>query len=454
MNKDTICAIATSNNSIAGISIIRISGEKSLEIAKKILTKFQSSEIKPRYMYLTDVVLENGTDKCLAVYFKAPYSFTGEDVVEIHLHGGIKLTEMVLKKCIENGARLATRGEFSKQAFLNGKSSLESLEGVIDIINAESEAELSAGYNLANGKLSQELYNMQNKLTDIIAEIDVALDYPEEDIEYTTENQVKKSLQEIYDNITNLIATSKNGKMLKNGINIAIVGKPNVGKSSLLNALLNFDRAIVTDIAGTTRDSIEESFEYKNVKFNVCDTAGIRDAQDKVEIIGIDRAIAQIKSSNIILFVVDLSRELDEEDKKIMEIINSSNVNCILVYNKNDLKQDIKPMQIELNKKVAEIEISAKNAENITKLKDLLYDFTLGKDFDTSSLTITNERHLQALKEANQNILQALNAIGKVSLDCVVLDIKNSWNSLGKITGKTITDEVLDAIFTKFCLGK
>ncbi|MGN1227713.1 MAG: tRNA uridine-5-carboxymethylaminomethyl(34) synthesis GTPase MnmE [Christensenellales bacterium] len=492
MNKDTICAIGTSNNSIAGISIIRISGENALKIASQMLTKFENAninnnainscninaninasentnanenvnqvnnsnknEIIPRHMYYTDVKLDNGTDKCLAVYFKAPFSFTGEDVVEIHLHGGIKLTENVLKKCIDLGARLATRGEFSKRAFLNGKSSLESLEGVIDIINAESEAELTAGYNLANGKLYKELNSIQNELTDIIAEIEVALDYPEEDIEYIAETKVKDKLQNIYNRIAHLIETSKSGKMIKSGINISIIGKANVGKSSLLNALLNYDRAIVTDIAGTTRDSIEESYEYKNIKFNICDTAGIRETNDKVEIIGIDKAINQIKASNIILFVLDTSKEMDEQDKKIISLVNETNTLVIIVKNKQDIKQLNCNFDLSaIKNKVASIDISAKNNENIEDLKELLYNFTIGKDFDISALTITNERHLQALKDANKNVLEALNQIGNVSLDCIALDIKQSWNELGKITGKNITEEVLDTIFTKFCLGK
>lgn len=456
MDKDTICAIATSNSTIAGISIIKISGEKSLQIAKQMLSKFQVlDKIDERHMYFTDVLLDNGKDKCLAVYFKAPYSFTGEDVVEIHLHGGLKLTENVLKKCINLGARIATRGEFSKRAFLNGKSSLESLEGVIDIINAESEAELCAGYNLANGKLRQQLFDFQNKITDILAEIEVSLDYPEEDIEYIAENKIKKEITTIINKIDELISTSKNGMMLKNGIRIAIIGKPNVGKSSLLNSLLEYDRAIVTDIAGTTRDSIEESYEYKNVKFNICDTAGIRNAKDKVEIIGIDKAVNQIKSSNIALFVVDVSSEIDEEDEKIIKILNETNINTIVVKNKKDLvKSSLKQDFTNLKNKVAEIEISAKTAENVTTLKELLYNYTLGKDYDMSTLAITNERHLEALKEANLHLKQALEMLNKVSLDCIALDIKNGWNALGKITGKTITDEVLDTIFTKFCLGK
>ena len=454
-NNDTICAIATSNHSVAGISIIRISGPNSLVIAKQMLSKFNKlDDIVPRQMYLTDVLLDNGKDKCLAVYFKAPFSYTGEDVVELQIHGGIKLTELVLEKCLSCGARLATRGEFSKRAFLNGKSSLESLEGVIDIINAESEAELSAGYNLANGTLSKKLYKLQDELTDVIAEIDVSLDYPEEDIEYTTENKVKQQLTNLMSEIETLIATSKSGKMIKNGINISIIGKPNVGKSSLLNSLLNYDRAIVTDIAGTTRDSIEDTFIYKNVKFNICDTAGIRDAKDKVEIIGVEKAINQIKMSDIILYVVDLSRALDDEDNKIIDIINETNKSVILVKNKNDISKNIEYDFSKITNVVGEIEISAKNSTNIEKLKDLIYQFTLGREFDISSLTITNERHLQALKDANESLKLAIENIGNISLDCAVLDIKNAWESLGHITGKSISEEVVDAIFTKFCLGK
>lgn len=454
---DTICAIATSNNSIAGISIIRISGKESLNIAKKFITAFKTNtQIEARHMYLSDIELENGIDKCLAVYFKAPHSFTGEDVVELHLHGGITLTDLALKRCLEFGCRLANRGEFSKRAFLNGKQSLDSLEGVIDIINADSEAELSANFNLANGKLRQELERNQNTLTDILAEIEVALDYPEEDIEYATEKQIKVKLENALSSIKALIETNKNGRMLKNGINIAIIGKPNVGKSSLLNALLNYDRAIVTDIAGTTRDSIEDSFTFKGVKFNICDTAGIRNSTDIVESIGIERAISQIKSSSIILLIVDASRKIDAEDEKIFELVENCTTPTILVINKIDAKEnqfntrDLPKSCNILNT----IEISAKNSENIDKLKNLLYDLTLGKDFNASALLITNQRHLEALKMASNNLIQAINSIGKTSLDCITLDIKEAWNNLANITGKVITEEVIDTIFSKFCLGK
>lgn len=454
---DTICAIATSNNSIAGISIIRISGKESLEISKKFITAFKSkNQITPRHMYLSDIELENGQDKCLAVYFNAPHSFTGEDVVELHLHGGITLTELALKRCLEFGCRLATRGEFSKRAFLNGKQSLDSLEGVIDIINAESEAELSANFNLANGKLRQQLEFNQTALTDILAEIEVTLDYPEEDIEYATEQKIKEKLDNVLNNITNLIDTNKNGKMLKNGINIAIIGKPNVGKSSLLNALLEYDRAIVTNIAGTTRDSIEDSFTFNGVKFNICDTAGIRSSNDVVESIGIERAINQIKSSNINLFIVDASRKIENEDTQVLQLIKEFNTPTILVINKIDIAENEEDFNnlLENENIINSIKISAKNNENISKLKSMLYDLTLGKDFDSSSLIITNQRHLEALKMAKENLEQAINNIGLVSLDCITLDIKEAWNNLASITGKSITEEVLDTIFSKFCLGK
>ena len=440
MDKDTIVALATPQGS-GGIGIIRLSGNKSKSIAEKIT---KNPNLKPRYAQLIQFNNNSLQDNAILIYFVAPNSYTGEDVVEFQCHGGRYVTDKVIDLCLNNGARLANPGEFTKRAFENGKISLEQAEGIIDIINAETESEAKAGFSLLNGELFKKVDNMQSLLTSKLAEIEVTLDYPEHDIEYETKESIKKSLLSIKQELEKLINTEQTGRIIKDGINVAILGRPNVGKSSILNKLLGYDRAIVTDVAGTTRDTISESIIYKGIKMNLIDTAGIRESQDIVEKIGIDKSIQTIDSADIILLILDNSQDLTKEDKNNIELVKDKNV--IFVSNKSDL-----------NKKLNfdnSILVSAKDNKNIDKIKDEIYNKVVDKKIISQDIILTNKRHIQLVKEAYNNINNALENIDTVTLDCIALDIKNAWLNLGAITGQVADEKIIDQIFSRFCLGK
>ena len=440
MDKDTIVALATPQGS-GGIGIIRLSGNKSKSIAEKIT---KNPNLKPRYAQFIQFNNNSLQDNAILIYFVAPNSYTGEDVVEFQCHGGRYVTDKVIDLCLNNGARLANPGEFTKRAFENGKISLEQAEGIIDIINAETESEAKAGFSLLNGELFKKVDNMQNLLTSKLAEIEVTLDYPEHDIEYETKESIKKSLLSIKQELKKLINTEQTGRIIKDGINVAILGRPNVGKSSILNKLLGYDRAIVTDVAGTTRDTISESIIYKGIKINLIDTAGIRESQDIVEKIGIDKSIQTIDSADIILLILDNSQDLTKEDKNNIELVKDKNV--IFVSNKSDL-----------NKKLNfdnSILVSAKDNKNIDKIKDEIYNKVVDKKIISQDIILTNKRHIQLVKEAYNNIKNALENIDTVTLDCIALDIKNAWLNLGAITGQVADEKIIDQIFSRFCLGK
>ena len=315
----TICAISTPIGN-GGISVVRMSGAKSKQILQKITT-LDTKKMTPRKMYLSKIKSENFEEQALVVWFEEPLSYTGEEMVEIQCHGGIVIANGILNELLKNGAKLAESGEFTKRAFVNGKMSLDSAEGVIDMINAQSEEAVKAGYNLLIGKLRERVNEIQSHLTESQAKIEVALDYPEEDIDYSTAKEIMAEIKTAKTKIDELIATADTGRLVKNGINVLILGKPNAGKSSLLNALVGYNRAIVTDVAGTTRDTVEGNYTYKNLSFNVIDTAGIREAESIVEQIGIERAEENVKSADIILVVLDGSRPVEKEDETILSMV-------------------------------------------------------------------------------------------------------------------------------------
>ncbi len=442
----TIASISTPLGRGA-IAIIRMSGSASLSIAEKLFysTKLQFKNIIPRFLYLGDFYLdENVKEKCLMVYFKGPNSYTGEDMVEFQVHGGTLLTQKILEKLIENGASLAGPGEFSRRAFENEKISLDEAESIIGEINAESEGELNASLAVAGGKLKQEVVKIQNSLTDALAEIEATLDYPEEDFEIEVKEKIFANIKEVKDKISAIVNQSKNLKYINYGINVGIVGSPNVGKSSLLNAILGVERAIVTDIEGTTRDSITESMDYNGIKLNFIDTAGIRNTVDKVEQIGVEKSKEYIKSSDIVLYVIDGSSPLSEEDKEVLDLLQGQNY--IVVVNKSD-KGRVVPV---FNN---EIEISALQKFNIDNLLKLIYNKVITEEIDFNKLVVTNERQVAILKEALEIINQILS--NKIeSMDIISMLIKSLWQSLGKITGQCENERIIDVIFSKFCLGK
>lgn len=442
---DTIIATATPQGK-SGVSVIRMSGEKSLEIAKQVFLCEKFKNVKPKTMYLGKIDLGNNLqDLGYCVYFNAPHSYTGEDVIEFQCHGGLLVSEKIILRCVECGARLAEPGEFSKRAFLNGKMSLDQAEGVIDTINAETENQLKASSELAKGNLYQVVTGLQDNLTDILSEIEVNLDYPEHDIEYETKESISKKLQNILSEVDNLLLTSNTGKFIKKGVSVAIVGKTNVGKSSLLNALLGYEQAIVTDIEGTTRDIVTGSIEYKGFMFNFFDTAGIRKTNDEIENIGIIKARETLENCDIVLLVLDSSCPLTEQDRE--NIILTRNKKTIIVLNKCDLPNKI-------NFKGECVKISAKQKLNTEELKEKIYSLSLEKEFVASKIILTNSRHVNILKEVKELLISLINNITYTTLDCVSLDAKTIWEKLGEITGNTANEGIIDRIFSKFCLGK
>ena len=445
--KDIIASISTPLGTGA-ISIVRMSGENCLDVALKLFfaKNLNNKNIEPRKLYLGDFVTKNLKEKCMMVYFKAPNSYTGEDIVEFQIHGGEFLTNQVLKETLNLGVKLAENGEFSKRAFMNGKMSLDEAEGVIDVIDATSKAELKAGYELMKGHLFREVESIQNKLTEMIARTEVTLDYPEYNDEEKEKKEARKELTSICNRINTLLKNSEHGKYIKSGINIALVGKPNVGKSSLLNAILGEDRAIVTDVRGTTRDTIKETVLHKGIKFNFIDTAGLRESNDFVEKIGISKTRDIIKTADIVIFLLDGSVPLDEEDNAIFWQIKE--YNPLIVLNKDDMK-------ISQNLPYENVfYISALKKQGIENLKEEIYNITIKEKIDTSALVLTNQRHINALKNAKVYTNEAIDTILNVSLDIANFEIRKIWIELGKITGVSENEKIIDEIFARFCLGK
>ncbi len=443
MKEKTICALATPIGT-GGISIIRISGNDSLNIAKNFFVSkhIEFENIKPRYLYLGNFISSEVKDQVLMVYFKAPFSFTGEDVVEFQFHGGQLLAQKILQSLLSK-CSLAEPGEFSKRAFLNGKISLDEAEGISELILAESDTQLKAAEILQSGKLTEKVVEMQNKITDLLAEIEANLDYPDDVEEEQLFEKSESLLKKLDFEINEILENSKNSNLIKSGVNVAIVGKTNVGKSSLLNALLGEERAIVTNIEGTTRDTIKEKIFIDGVTVNLVDTAGLRESDDVVEKIGIEKTNQEIKNADIVLLVLDLSRELKQDEIEMIK--NLKNRPHIIVGNKSDIKN--KKFDFDY------IEISAKNNENISEIKKQIIEKTISGKIDFSKLVLTNERHLSILQNTKQKIENALKS-QRVNLDIEAFILKDIWKELGKISGTTEDEKIIDLVFSKFCLGK
>lgn len=430
---ETIVALATPAGN-SGVAVIRISGDKSKEILQNLIK--DALEFEPRKMYLKNVYIKDFIDQCLVVYFHAPFSFTGEDVVEIQSHGGYYLAQQIIDECLSFGARLADRGEFSKRAFINGKLSLDQAEGIIDLINAESQMQAKTGSSLLQGELKNLITTYQNSLTDILAEIEAKLDYPEYDYSEEESNSTKQKIEEILNNLQNLINESKSGLIIKNGVRIAIVGAPNVGKSSLLNALTKSNKAIVTNIAGTTRDVVEAEYEYNGIMFRLFDTAGIHESKDLVEQIGIDRALKTLKECDLVLKV-----------STIDDICNiETNKPFINIFNKSDLltSQDDEKY----------FYVSATENKNIDNLKQLIFDKTVSQDIKQNKLYLTNTRHIECVRHACISLKSVLEIFDSTTFDIISSEIKIAWSHLGEVSGIVSDEAILDKVFSKFCLGK
>lgn len=455
----TIAAISTAPG-VGGIGIVRMSGEESFKILNKIfkgkkevdINKVKGYTIKYGYIINKDEIV----DEVLVSFFKAPNSYTTENLCEISSHGGSFIVKKILELCLENGAVLAEPGEFTKRAFLNGRIDLSQAEAVIDIINSSTEKEAKASINQLEGVLSREIKKIREMLISVTVSIEVSIDYPEYDVDEVTNSDLKNTLQFVYEKLKYLLDSFDNGKIIKNGISVALIGKPNAGKSSLLNSILKEERAIVTEIEGTTRDTIEEVINVSGVPIKIIDTAGIRNANNEVEKIGIEKSKKVIDNAELIIAIFDVSRKFDNEDEVILNLIK--NKNKIIILNKIDLA-DSKLIKNIINNKIGEsnfIEISAKENIGINKIYDKISElFNLNKINLNNNAIITNVRHKEIICEALNSTNKALEVINSnLPIDMIGIYIKDILEDLGKVTGESVSDEIIKEIFSKFCLGK
>ena len=452
----TIAAISTSPG-IGGIGIVRISGKDAFKVLNKIFKPKNNSEIKGytmKYGNIIDTEKNKIIDEVLVSYFIAPKSYTTENMCEINSHGGVIVMKQILDLCLKNGATLAEPGEFTKRAFLNGRIDLVEAEAIIDIINAKTEKEKDASVCQLNGFLSKEIIDIEKDLLSFTADIEANIDYPEYDIEEVSTNKSLEVLKNVKNKLLKLKESFNNGKILKEGINTAIIGRPNVGKSSLLNVLLKEERAIVTEYEGTTRDTIEEYISIKGIPLKIIDTAGIRNTDNAVEKIGIEKSIEIAKKADLVIAIFDISQELKDEDYRILEIIKDKN--AIIVLNKIDLSvnKTIEEKIKSLNKDI--VKISALERKGIEEIYDKivkLYD--LNKINIEGENIVTNARHQNLINQSLISLEKAINTINSgMPLDIIAIDVKDILENLGKITGKNVSEDVINEIFSKFCLGK
>ncbi len=455
MREDTIAAVATAAGE-GGIGIVRISGEDALDILNKIFVPV-SETIKNRVLYyghIVDPATGKVVDEVMSVYMKGPHSYTAEDVVEIQCHGSSVSLRKILDLALKNGARLAERGEFTKRAFLNGRLDLSQAEAVIDLIKAKSEKNFDVALNQLEGVFSAKIRDIRADLVDVLVNLTVNIDYPDEDIEEMTYAKLEESLNNIKNKIEKLLSTADTGRIIREGLRVSIVGKPNVGKSSLMNALMGENRAIVTDIPGTTRDTIEESIIIKNIPIILTDTAGIHETDDIIEKIGIEKSKETFNNSDLIIFVLDASKELEGEDKEIIEHIGDRKT--IVMLNKQDKGAVITGEFIkEMIPQAVILESALIKGDGIDELADtvenLVYD---GEVSQGENLMVTNVRHQNLLDEGKKCMEDALGmAEFRQPLEFIEIDVNRCYEALGEIIGETAAD-IIDKVFERFCLGK
>ena len=436
-----------------------MSGEKCFEVLNKIFKpkKQESVENIKGYTIKYGHIVENNEiiDEVLVSYFKAPKSYTTENMCEINTHGGNVVIRKILELCLKNGANLAEPGEFTKRAFLNGRIDLLQAESVIDVINAKSEKEAKTGIKQLEGVLSKKIKEIKQEILDVMVNVDVSIDYPEYDVEDVTNSQISEMLESVQTKLEILEKSFDNGKLIKEGIKTAIIGKPNAGKSSLLNAILKEDRAIVTEYEGTTRDTIEEFVNIEGVPLKLIDTAGIRDAKDEVEKIGIKKSKEIANDADLVIAIFDSSKELTKEDIEILNIIK--NKKSIVLLNKADLNSVLNEND-ERFKKITEnvLKISALNGEGLEKLYALISKmFSLEEINVDNDVIITNLRHKNLISKAIENVKKAKNTVEEnMPIDIIAIFIKDILEDLGNITGEIVTEDIINEIFSKFCLGK
>ncbi len=449
---DTIAAISTTLG-VGAISIIRVSGNDAIKIVNKIfkgknLEKVETHTINYGHIVDKDEII----DEVLVSVMKSPKTFTTEDVVEINCHGGISTTNKVLELLLNNGARLAEPGEFTKRAFLNGRIDLTQAESVMDLINSKNESKRKVAIKGLNGYVSNIIRNLRQEILELLASIEVNIDYPEyEDAIVMTNDIVKPKITEIKEKLTKIINESENGKILTSGIKTIIIGKPNVGKSSILNRLLDEEKAIVTDIEGTTRDTVEGSITINGVSLNIIDTAGIRETEDIVEKIGVEKSLSLINEADLIVIVLNNNEELTEEDKKILTACKDKKV--IVVINKSDLERKINLDDIKYQNIVYTNTI---DLNGINSLKEKIVELFNLNELEQQDYTyLSNVRQISLAKDAYQILEEVDNGIkNEVPVDMIEIDIKRAWEKLGEIIGETYTEELIDQLFSQFCLGK
>lgn len=455
---DTIAAIATPLGE-GGVGVVRVSGPNSLSIMKTIYRECPD-EVIPRHVYYGHAVDNEGTviDDMVSIYMKAPHTFTGDDVVEFQAHGSNISLRLILRSAIAAGARLADPGEFTKNAFLNGRLDLSQAEAVIDLIKARSEKSLSIASDQLNGNLGQEIVDIRNNIKDVLAQMAVSIDFPDEDIEQVSYDEFLAELMKQQGRLGNLIKSAEFGKLAREGIKLALVGRTNVGKSSLMNGLLGEDRAIVTNIPGTTRDTIEESATIGGYPIVIVDTAGIRDTDDLIEQIGIEKSKNEINIADLVIMVIDGSRDLEDEDFEIAYHIEGKKV--LLVVNKEDLGINIPKREIEKIKSILScnsiLYTTVKTIEGIGKVRDAIEDiFAEGFFKSEGGNIVTNERHKDALVRASESLVQGIELLDMHEpLEIVEIEVHDAFQILGEIIGETASEEILDTVFSKFCLGK
>ncbi len=454
----TIAAISTAPG-VGGIGIIRLSGEKAFNIIEKIfIPKNKNKEIKGytfKYGNIINPKTNEVLDEVLVSYFIKPHSYTMENMCEINSHGGNIVMQNILEVCLENGAELAEPGEFTKRAFLNGRIDLSQAESIIDIINSKTKKESKASLKQLEGFLSKKIKSIRKEIMDVMVDIEADIDYPEYDIEEITENKVDNMLKAVEKELINLKNTFDNGKIIKDGIKVAIVGKPNAGKSSLLNALLKEERAIVSKYKGTTRDSIEELMNIDGIPIKIIDTAGIREASDEIEKIGIKRSKEIADNADLLIAIFDISANIDEEDMEIIDLIRDKK--SIIVLNKIDLIEEninIDSRISDLNKKI--IKISALTQDGIEKIsKTIVEMFKINEINIDDEIIVTNTRHKNLINKALNSTENAqISLENKMPMDIVAIEIKNILEDLGEITGEDVSENIINEIFAKFCLGK
>jgi tRNA modification GTPase len=446
MDTDTISAIATANG-IGSIAIIRISGDRALEIAKKLSNK---KDFTPRYAHLSNIYNADNEliDESILIYFKAPFSFTAEDVVEIQCHGGFIVAQSILKATLAYGARLATAGEFSKRAFFNGRIDLSEAEAIAQLIEAKSEDAAKILARQMKGSLKEYIEQVRDDIIHILAYSEVTIDYAEENLPQDLVEQIKSKLQDLTVSLNSTLMASRSREGLMQGFKVAIVGKPNVGKSSLLNALLNYNRAIVSDIAGTTRDTIEEQVKIGTHLIKIVDTAGIREANDEIERIGIQRSLEAIQESDIVVALFDGSLEADKEDEQIIKLIkeNTLEKHILHVENKIDLESKFKHTDIKFDMRLN----SKDNVDELIKSLENIMDTTNSSD----EMMLISQRQISAVENTLQNIEEALSPLEDQELEIFSFHLNEAVKEMASITRPFENDEMLDKMFGSFCLGK